>query len=179
MNEKQINMAKSDTTDNNLPAVVASLEMLTVNANLTGTQENKRVLRKRIPRVVPNENLNRRCSTKPKKRTSSEMETEEDITGYYLDKTIKNKPNCLETIYEEKDDISENSIYMSAKRYKRMIQFQQTPSDSKLKKRKAKIKKVFGSKINFKRRYTSMQMLLDKLNGIRAKSPAKTEKEVE
>lgn len=178
MTDGEINMPKSDTTDSNLPAVTASLEMLTVNANLSGVQENRRTLRKRISRVIPNENLNRRCNTRPKKRTYSEMDTEEDVTEYYLDKTIKNKKNNLETIYEEKDGISENSVYMSAKRYKRMIQFQEAPSDSKLKKRKAKIKKLFGSKINYKRRYASMQMLLDKLNGIKAESSAKTENEV-
>lgn len=64
------------------------------------------------------------------------------------------------------------------KRYRRMIEFKQKPSDSKIRKRRAKIKKVFGSKSNFKRKQASMQMLLDKLNDIRAESPVKINNEV-
>lgn len=105
-------------------------------------------------------------------------EKEGDIEDYYLNKNLKKKLNNLETIYEEKDDISESSVYMSVKRYKRMIQFNAKPSDSKIKKRKAKVKKVFGSKINLKRKYASMEMLLEKLNSARTDSPAKVEKEV-
>ena len=125
-----------------------------------------------------------RCSLRPSKRTCSETldnskkkaHTEEtDRKEYYLNKNLKRKLNNLETIYEEKDDPSECITYMSVKRYKRMIQFQEEPTDSKLKKRRAKIKKVFGSKISFKRKCASMQMLLDKLNGIKAESPTKIE----
>ncbi|KAG7209393.1 hypothetical protein KM043_015489 [Ampulex compressa] len=171
--------SKHELDDSNLPAVMASLELLSVdNATLPPSPGNKRILRKRIPKAVPNEILNRRCSRRPKKRTSSEMESEEDIKEYYLDKNLKKRPNSLETIYEEKDEIRESSIYMSAKRYKRMIEFQPKPSDSKLRKRRAKIKKVFGSKVNFKKRCASMQILLDKLNGIRAESPGKIDNEV-
>lgn len=45
--------------DSNLPEVMAGLEMLTVNANLSPS-ENKQRLRKRIPATESNENLNRR-----------------------------------------------------------------------------------------------------------------------
>ncbi|CAD1472366.1 unnamed protein product, partial [Heterotrigona itama] len=172
-----------DLIDTNLPAVTASLEMLTMNTNLPSSE--KKILRKRILKKESNENLNRRCSLRPSKRTCSEMQgnskknkahTEEiDCKEYYLNKNLKRRLNNLETIYEEKDDPSECITYMSVKRYKRMIQFQKEPTDSKLKKRRAKIKKVFGSKINFKRKRASMQMLLDKLNGIKAESPTKIE----
>lgn len=174
-----------ETADTSLPAVTASLEMLTVNANLTPPK--KRAILRRLSRVDPNESLNRRCSLRPRKRTWPEMESsdkkkstekEGDIEDYYLNKNLKKKLNNLETIYEEKDDISESSVYMSVKRYKRMIQFNAKPSDSKIKKRKAKVKKVFGSKINLKRKYASMEMLLEKLNSARTDSPAKVEKEV-
>ncbi|KZC04582.1 hypothetical protein WN55_00657, partial [Dufourea novaeangliae] len=174
-----------NVTEVNLPAVMASLEMLTVNTNLSTSESKRRSRRKH--NVNPNEVLNRRCSLRPRKRTNAEMENDEvqtktqegevDIKNYYLNKSLKRKLNNLETIYEEKDDISENATYMSVKRYKRMIQFQNKPSDCKLKKRRAKIKKVFGSKINFKRRCASMQMLLDKLNGIKAESPTKIDGE--
>lgn len=169
-----------DTIDTNLPAVVAGLEMLTVTTNLPSS-ENKRICKKRILKDESNEILNRRCSLRPRKRTYTEVEgnntknkvqTEEiDCKEYYLNKNLKRKLNNLETIYEEKDGTNECITYMSVKRYKRMIQFQEKPTDQKLKKRRAKIKRVFGSKINFKRKCASMQMLLDKLSGIIGESP--------
>nr|XP_050859189.1 uncharacterized protein LOC127067851 isoform X1 [Vespula vulgaris] len=161
--------------DVNMPAVTASLEMLTVNTNLHSISENKKNLRKRIPKAVPAELLNRRCSRRPKKRNCKEMESNEDIKDYYLDKSFKKKVNNLETIFEETANANENSIYMSVKRYKRMIQFQQQPNDSKLQKRRTKIKKMFGSKINFRRKHGSMQALLNKLNYIRSNSPVNSE----
>lgn len=69
---------------------------------------------------------------------------EENIKEYYLDKKINKKIN-LETIYEESDNADDDiGMRMSAKRFKRMLLFSQTAS--KVKKRRAKIKKVFGSK---------------------------------
>lgn len=105
------------------------------------------------------------------------MESDEDIKDYYLDKNCKRKVNNLETIFEETANANENSVYMSVKRYKRMIQFQEQPNDSKLQKRRTKIKKVFGSKINFRRKRGSMQALLNKLNYIRSNSPMNSESE--
>lgn len=172
-----------EVADSNLPAVTASLERLSVNTSLMSTTDGKRVLRKRIRRTLCNETLNRRCSLKPKKRTSSQMENEDDIKDYYLDKSIKKVQNNLETIYEEKEGTNENDRFMSVKRYKRMIQFQAT-SDAKLRKRRAKIKRAFGSQVIFKKtlfKYSSMQSmqkLIDKLSEIRAPSPSQTEKEV-
>lgn len=95
------------------------------------------------------------------------MESEDQIKEYYLDKTVKKNTNALETIFEERDDSSQSTTCMSVKRFKRMIQFNQEPTDSKLKKRRDRIRKVFGSKVNYKKRRTiSMQALLDKLNGL-------------
>ncbi|XP_031840835.1 uncharacterized protein LOC116430597 isoform X2 [Nomia melanderi] len=170
--------------DANLPAITASLEKLTVNTNLS-QPEKKRIIR-RIPSADSSEGLNRRCSLRPRKRTGTEMETndkqnkargEVDVKNYYLNRREKRKLNTLETIYEEKDDLSENTTYMSVKRYKRTIQFQDKPSDCKLRKRRAKIKKVFGLKSH--RRSASTQMLLDHFNSIRAESPAKINSETE
>lgn len=177
-NQPATTMPTSDTTDTNLPAVIASMETLTVDVNLT-LPGNKRVLRKRVPKPVPNGSLNRRCSLRPKKRTYSDMETEEDIKGYYLNTDCKRKLYNLETIFEEKHGPNGNNIYMSAKKYKRMIQFHQIDSDSKVKKRRAKVKKVFGTRINIRKyKATSMEKLLDKLSSIRAESPAKIDNEV-
>ncbi|XP_076654376.1 uncharacterized protein LOC143359905 [Halictus rubicundus] len=185
MDETQLDLIqeKHDTADVNLPAVTASLEMLTVDTNLPHTGRKKALRRKAFcinPTQTLSESLNRRCSLRPRKRTSAEMEKqnktqegEVDVKNYYLNKSLKRKLNTLETIYEEKDDGNENSKFMSVKRYKRMIQFQDKPSDYKLKKRRAKMKNL----ISFKRRCASMQMLLDKLNSITAESPAKINSE--
>ncbi|XP_078044642.1 uncharacterized protein LOC144474051 isoform X1 [Augochlora pura] len=173
-----------DTADESLPAVTASLELLTVDTNLP-YPERKRATRRKTICIDPNESLNRRCSLRPRKRSCTENEKndkqnktqEVDVKNYYLNKNLKRKLNTLETIYEEKDDASENGTFMSVKRYKRMIQFQNKPTDCKLKKRRARIKKVFGLNVSFKRRCASMQMLLDKLNSIRAETSTKIDNE--
>ncbi|EFN84046.1 hypothetical protein EAI_06833, partial [Harpegnathos saltator] len=107
-----------------------------------------------------------RCSLRPKKRMLNRSSLEENIKEYYLDKNIKRKPNNLETIYEENDDTSGNSKYMSAKRFKRMLLFKTEPTASKLRKRHAKAQKVFGSKVtkSYNKRRVSMQSILDKLD---------------
>lgn len=118
-----------------------------------------------------------RCSLRPKKRKISEVEAQEEtIKEYYLDRKINKKSNNLETIYEENDNTSDDTaIRMSTKRFKRMLMF--SPTASKLKKRRAKIQKVFGSKIRHKR-CGSMQALVDKLNTIRESSPMKIDSEL-
>lgn len=93
-----------------------------------------------------------------------------------MDKTVNKKSNNLETIYEENDTAGDDTaIRMSAKRFKRMLMF--SPTASKLKKRRAKIQKVFGSKIRYKR-CGSMQALVDKLNSIGENSPIKMDSEL-
>ncbi|XP_014203462.1 protein tantalus [Copidosoma floridanum] len=154
----------------NLPDVVDSLQKLAVDMpeqDVIPTLGQRRSLRKRKPRDLDDINLNRRCSLRPRKRSYEEMETEDQIKGYYLDKTIKKHTNSLETIFEEQEDLTPPPNHMSSKRFKRMIQFTTEPTRSKIKKRKEKVKKIFGSKLNFKKRkYVSMNTLLNKLNGL-------------
>ncbi|KAL0112204.1 hypothetical protein PUN28_011935 [Cardiocondyla obscurior] len=180
MDEKQTeNPISAGCVDNtNVPVITANLEMLTIDTDPPPT-ETKRVLRKRLPKVVSSEVLNRRCSLKPKKRRISEVEPQEEtIKEYYLDKKINKRSKNLETIYEENDATSDDAaINMSVKRFKRMLMF--SPTTSKLKKRRAKIQKVFGSKVRNKRHERrSMQALVDKLNTIRENSPLKTDNEI-
>lgn len=117
-----------------------------------------------------------RCSLRPKKKILNGSNLEENIKEYYLDKNIKRKPNNLETIYEENDDTNDNPKYMSTKRFKRMLLFTE-PTASKLRKRRAKIQKIFGSKVTkgYNKRRISMQSILDKLDGIRTNSPAEVD----
>ncbi|XP_018397937.1 PREDICTED: uncharacterized protein LOC108775959 [Cyphomyrmex costatus] len=182
MDEKQTeNPTSIDNLDNtNVPVITADLEMLSIDINSPPT-ETKRVLRKRMPKSVietdSTEILNRRCSLRPKKRRIYEVETEEEIVKeYYLNKKVKKKSNNLETIFEETQNSEDDTaIRMSAKRFKRMLMF--APTASKLKKRHAKIQRVFGSKVRYKR-CGSMQALIDKLNTIRENSPIKIDSEL-
>jgi hypothetical protein len=116
----------------------------------------------------------------PKKRTFSEMDnSKEGIKEYYLDKNIKKRSNNLETIYEESDNINDDStIRMSVKRFKRMLLFTGEPTTTKLKKRRARIRRTFGSGIRCNKRCISMQTLTDKLNSIK-ESLSKIENELE
>ncbi|XP_014224935.1 protein tantalus [Trichogramma pretiosum] len=165
----------------NMPEVVAGLKMLAVDlpdGESPPQQNQRRSSRKRKPvDHLDMSALNRRCNTRPRKRTFSEMESEEQIKEYYLDKTVKKHTNSLETIFEEKEDSNQTTNCMSAKRFKRMIQFNSQPTESKLKKRRDKIKKIFGSKIGFKKKKVSMQSLLDKLNSLQSDVPLNAQKE--
>lgn len=94
------------------------------------------------------------------------MESDSEIREYYLDKNLKLSPKKLETILEERKGNGESSIYIGAKKFKRMLEFQ--PTAAKLRRRRAKVKKVFGSHIS-RGKYT-MQTLLDKLNSMQPES---------
>ncbi|XP_043273283.1 uncharacterized protein tant [Venturia canescens] len=160
-------------TEGNLPDVVASLEMLTVTASTCNTDTlspQKMLLRRRIRRPENPEVRNRRCSLRPKKRSAAEMEDEKDVKNYYLDKSVRKTANNLETIFEAPDeDVAEDiPVMMSAKRFKRMIHFQSEPNNAKIKKRRARVKRIFGSKFLTKHRAVSMQTLINKLNLIRS-----------
>ncbi|XP_076627435.1 uncharacterized protein LOC143344831 [Colletes latitarsis] len=165
MDEPQSDTKKvtQDVADNSLPAVVASLEMLTVNSNLA-TTKNKRLIKRDVSIADLTESLNRRCSLKPRKRTSTEIIKWKPLHTvdysylekccdeyYYPERSLKKKANNLETIHEEKDNISESSTHMSVKRYKRAIQFQETPHG---------------------RKYASIEMLVNKLNSAGTESSA-------
>ncbi|XP_039312135.1 protein tantalus isoform X2 [Solenopsis invicta] len=175
MDEKQTENSIGNSSISNVPMITANLEMLTIETNSLPT-ETKRILRKRISK--PSDV--RIVRLRSKKRKISEVEPSEDdtkdIKKYYLDKKINKKSNNLETIYEERDNLSDDAATcMSAKRFKRMLQF--SPTASKLKKRREKIQRVFGSKIRYKK--CSMQALVDKLNTIRESSPMKLDNELE
>lgn len=110
-----------------------------------------------------------RCNLRPRKRPL-EINPEENLKEYYLDKNTKWKSNNLETIYEEGDNTTDDCIHVGAKRFKRMLLFNPEPTASKLKRRHARMQKIFGSKHSQKKRAVTMQMLLDRLNSIRTNS---------
>ncbi|XP_015110291.1 uncharacterized protein LOC107036689 [Diachasma alloeum] len=154
----------------NLPDVVASMESLTVDSEASGRQ-TRYAMRKRVPKMTQTtESLNRRCSIKPKKRSYSTMESDTQIREYYLDKTWKKNQNTLETIYEEIDGMSDNSTIIKGRKLRRLITFDpinQKTNEAKLRKRRAKIKRAFGSKIRAKPPSIDMNAFLKKLNELK------------
>jgi len=158
----------------NLPEVVNSMQKLTVDMKPEPEAApeigRRRSLRKRKPRKLVSE-PEPKCRMRAKKRCFEEMETEDQIKCYYLDKTVKKNTNSLETIFEEKEDLSPSKNYMSAKRFKRWIQFSNEPTASKIKKRRDKVKRIFSPHLSFRRNILSMNALLHKLNGVQNDEP--------
>ncbi|XP_044015133.1 uncharacterized protein LOC122857165 isoform X1 [Aphidius gifuensis] len=159
----------------NIPEVVEGMEGLSVDVEMKDYQPKKYSMRKRVATVpLEMEVRNRRCNMKPKKRSYSTMENDKEIREYYLDKNLKKRTTTtLETIYEEIDGMNENSTVISGRKLKRLIQFNdknKQMNDAKIKKRKNKIKRSFGSKIRLKTNNISMPAFLKKLNSIMSDS---------
>ncbi|RZC37829.1 Tantalus domain containing protein [Asbolus verrucosus] len=98
--------------------------------------------------------------TKPKKLT--EKSSAKDIENYYLDKRVKRLNPSLETIYEEPQQIRDEEVVMSTRKYRRVIDFKAitTKNSTKIKKRKMKAKLVTPNKHNSK---VSLKFLMQKL----------------
>ncbi|XP_057322261.1 uncharacterized protein LOC130665734 [Microplitis mediator] len=166
--------------DENLPEVVASMKKLSVDAKgAKGSNSTRYSLRTRVaamPTPAPTSPLNRRCNSRPKKRSYSTSETDAQRKAYYLDKSTKNLPNkTLETIYEEFDDMNVTTTLMSSRKFRRFIDFKnKTAAPAKLNKRTLKIKRIFGSKshLQSKQSKVSMQALVKKLDSILARPPS-------
>lgn len=104
---------------------------------------------------------------------------EDRIKDYYLDKSIKKRTHNLETIYEESDDVNDDSkIRMSIKRFKRTLVFYDEATLTKVQKRRARIRRLFGPKNKCNRMRISMQACTDKLDAIK-ESSSKIDDELE
>ena len=104
----------------------------------------------RLRKLIKKKIIKFRCSLKAKKKISSDPQDE--IREYYLNKDIGKTSNALATIFEESDDLVNNSKKtISGRKLKRVIEFTKTASDTKLRKRRLKIKKAFGSRIDIKK----------------------------
>lgn len=137
----------------------------------TQTQEDSkisdiqsRVLRKRKS-VVPEikKSTNRRVSMKPRKHTSTENANPKKIEAIYLNKKVKSLSQTLETIYEEpKTDENSSETLIGGRKVKRLLTFQlgNQYTKEKIKKRRAKIKKLLGNKTFLNRKKISMQVFL-------------------
>ncbi|GBP80898.1 hypothetical protein EVAR_52203_1 [Eumeta japonica] len=157
-----------------LPNKMANLDIMELDNTIPGVSETQalhselltevRVLRKRKPlsteTVKP---ANRRVSMKPRRRIVVDDTNPKQIEALYLNKKVKTTSQTLETIYEEpKNESSETQNLMSGRKVKRLLTFQlgNQYSKDKIKKRRAKIKKLLGNKTFLNRKKIPMQVFL-------------------
>lgn len=145
--------------ESDLPNKMANLEIMEVDSGGSVTNVSSldhvqeipaRVLRKRKSLViVENKSSNRRVNMKPRKRLLSECANPKQIEALYLNKTAKTSSQTLETIYEEaKTENNESVTLIGGRKVKRLLTFQlgNQYTKEKIKKRRAKIKKLLGTK---------------------------------
>lgn len=125
---------------------------------------NSRVLRKRKSLAPePAKSSNRRVSMKPRKHTITENANSKQIEALYLNKKIKTISQTLETIYEEpKPNSPDTNNYIGGRKIKRLLTFQigNQYTKEKIKKRRAKIKKLLGNKSFLNRKKIPMNVFL-------------------
>lgn len=132
-----------------------------------------RVLRKR--KCKPS---NRRVSMKPSKRIMTENANPKQIEALYLNKKVKSLSQTLETIYEEpKAQNSETEVLIGGRKIKRLLTFQlgNQYTKEKIKKRRAKIKKLLGNKSYLNRKKIPMQVFLKTIECLELDEVIKTE----
>lgn len=132
---------------------------------LHSPKSQSRVLRKRKSLAVESTTKpsNRRVSMKPRKRIITENANPKQIEALYLNKTVKTVSQTLETIYEEpRTDNNPSSSLMGGRKVKRLLTFQlgNQYTKEKIKKRRAKIKKLLGNKSFLNRKKMPMQVFL-------------------
>ncbi|XP_050670463.1 uncharacterized protein LOC126969189 [Leptidea sinapis] len=153
-----------EKTDTDLPVKFANLDLMETGDSIAKknvTELNSRVLRKRKQSSPEaNKTMNRRVSMRPRKNNIlTENTNPKQIEALYLNKKIKNVSQTLETIYEEPKSSSSNSKN-TGRKVKRLLTFQSQYSKEKIKKRRAKIKKLLGNKTFLNRKKISMKVFL-------------------
>lgn len=92
------------------------------------------------------------------------------IEQYYLSKQVRRLPSTLETIYEEPKSSNNEVQYMSVKKFKRVLNFDEENfvlhKNKRSKKRLMKAKKVTASNRISTRKKVSMEALLRKLEAV-------------
>ncbi|KAG7307520.1 hypothetical protein JYU34_007725 [Plutella xylostella] len=167
---------ETNRVDTELPSKMAGLDIMEIDGALPDATEittelpslESRVLRKRksLAAVESTKPSNRRVSMKPRKRIMTENANSKQIEALYLNKTVKTVSQTLETIYEEpKTDASTSSspaTLIGGRKVKRLLTFQlgNYYTKEKIKKRRAKIKKLLGNKSFLNRKKIPMQVFL-------------------
>lgn len=175
--------------DSELPHKMAHLDLMEIDEQ--NIEENKsqvselasRVLRKRKT-IMPeaSKTTNRRVNMKPSKRIMSETANPKQIEALYLNKKVKSLSQTLETIYEEpKTQSNEAEVLIGGRKIKRLLTFQlgNQYTKDKIKKRRAKIKKMLGNKSFLNRKKIPMQVFLKTIECLELDEVVKTETETD
>ncbi|XP_059057117.1 uncharacterized protein LOC131850774 [Achroia grisella] len=161
-------MEEDETNINSVPDKLDTLEL-------------PRVLRKRkslAPEIT--KRTNRRVSMKPRKRLT-ENANPKQIEALYLNRKVNALSQTLETIYEEpKTDNSNNETLIGGRKVKRLLTFQLGTeyTKDKIKKRRAKIKKLLGNKSFLNRKKIPMQVFLETIECLELDEAVQTETKV-
>ncbi|KAL4714534.1 hypothetical protein ACJJTC_006580 [Scirpophaga incertulas] len=157
--------------DAELPNKMAHLDIMEVDdiSSVSGPSQSQspdqtlRVLRKRkslVPEI--NKTRNRRVSMKPRKHNMTD--NSKKIEAVYLNNKVKASFQTLETIYEEPKTDSDNpaETLIGGRKVKRLLTFHTGHhyTKEKIKKRRAKIKKMLGNKSFLNRKKIPMQVFL-------------------
>jgi hypothetical protein len=127
----------------------------------SSSEQTSRVLRKRKS-LMPEISRNRRVSMKPRKHMTENANSKQ-IEALYLNKKVKTLSQTLETIYEEpKTDNTTTENLIGGRKVKRLLTFQigNQYTKEKIKKRRAKIKKMLGNKSYLNRKRIPMHVFL-------------------
>lgn len=168
-----------------LPNKMAHLDIMGIGDNnvnnVTPEPTSSRVLRKRksfAPEAT--KSSNRRVSMKPRKHNTSENANPKQIEALYLNKKIKTTTQTLETIYEEpKSSNNESNTFIGGRKIKRLLTFQigSQYTKEKIKKRRAKIKKLLGNKSFVNRKKIPMNVFLKTIECLELDEVIHTESE--
>ncbi|KAJ8725813.1 hypothetical protein PYW08_003996 [Mythimna loreyi] len=167
--------------DTELPSKMAHLDIMEVDeSNAEAIEENSEVpeLPSRVLRKRKCKSSNRRVSMKPSKRIMTENANPKQIEALYLNKKVKSLSQTLETIYEEpKAQNSETEVLIGGRKIKRLLTFQlgNQYTKEKIKKRRAKIKKLLGNKSYLNRKKIPMPVFLKTIECLELDEVIKTE----
>lgn len=139
---------------------------------------NTRVLRKRrslMPEAI--KPSNRRVSMKPRKRILTENANPKQIEALYLNKKVNTTSQTLETIFEEPKTNNTTETFIGGRKVKRLLTFQlgNQYTKEKIKKRRAKIKKMLGNRSYLNRKKIPMQVFLNTIECLQLDEPIQTE----
>lgn len=184
---KKTNQDRFYRLDNELPSKMAHLDIMEIdehNNEAVGDKSQEpeltsRVLRKRKS-LMPetSKSSNRRVSMKPSKRIMTENANPKQIEALYLNKKVKSLSQTLETIYEEpKTQSSDTEVLIGGRKVKRLLTFQlgNQYTKEKIKKRRAKIKKLLGNKTFLNRKKIPMQVFLKNIECLELDEVVQTE----
>lgn len=157
------------SNDPDLPEQMANLDLMEVtDANKEAGDSiaeptARRILRKRKSLAIDEpKKSNRRVNMKPRKHLQPDCANTKQIEALYLNKTVKTTSQTLETIYEETMSENETVTFIGGRKLKRVLTFPlgSQYTKEKLRKRRAKIKKLFGNKY-INRKKIPMEVVLE------------------